>query len=112
MIGIGRHIVEVQRNFYHIFNPEDDFVFDGHDYPPPDRVPACETTIARQRATNIHVRDGISEEEFVSIRRAKDKTLEMPVLLIPSIQVNMRAGRLPEVERNGARYIKIPIDTF
>ena len=112
MIGIGRHIVEVQRNFYHIFNPEDDFVFDGHDYPPPGRMPVCETTIAQQRASNIHVRDGISEEEFVSIRRAKDKTLEMPVLLIPSIQVNMRAGRLPEVERNGARYIKIPIDTF
>ena len=198
MIGIGRHIIEVQKNFYHIFNPEDDFEFDGHDfdqlfhhdeclsigrlpakvihtpghtpacvsyligdalfvgdtifmpdigtarcdfpggdahalyrsikallnlpgdtrlfvchdYPPPDRTPACETTVTRQRASNIHVRDGISEEEFVSIRRAKDRALEMPVLLIPSIQVNMRAGRLPEVERNGARYIKIPVDTF
>ena len=197
-IGIGQHIVEVQRNFYHIFNTEDDFEFDGHDfdnlfrhdeslnigqlpakafhtpghtaacvsylvgdalfvgdtvfmpdigtarcdfpggdahtlyrsikalldlpgdtrlfvchdYPPPGRKPACETTVAQQRASNIHVGDGISEEEFVSIRSAKDKTLDMPVLLIPSIQVNMRAGRLPEVERNGARYIKIPIDTF
>ena len=76
-------------------------------------MPACETTIAQQRVSNIHVRDGISEEEFVlNPACAKDKTLDMPVLLIPSIQVNMRAGRLPEVERNGARYIKIPIDTF
>ena len=75
-------------------------------------MPLCETTIARQRETNIHVREGISEEEFVLMRRERDRTLEMPVLLIPSIQVNMRAGRLPEVERNGARYIKIPIDTF
>ena len=198
IIGIGEHIVEVQRNFYHIFNSEDDFEFDGHDfdhlfrhgeslnigqlpvkvfhtpghtaacvsyltgdalfagdtvfmpdigtarcdfpggdahtlyrsikalldlpgdtrifichdYPPPGRLPACETTVARQREANIHVQDGISEEEFVSIRHTKDRTLDMPVLLIPSIQVNMRAGRLPEVERNGARYIKIPIDTF
>lgn len=197
-IGIGEHIIEVQKNFYHIFNSEDDFEFDGHDfdhlfrhdeslnigqlpvkvfhtpghtaacvsyltgdavfvgdtvfmpdigtarcdfpggdahtlyrsikalldlpgdtrvfichdYPPPGRLPACETTVARQRESNIHVQDGISEEEFVSIRHAKDRTLDMPVLLIPSIQVNMRAGRLPEVERNGARYIKIPIDTF
>ena len=112
MIGIGRHIVEVQRYFYHIFYTEDDFEFDGHDYPPPDRMPLCETTIARQRETNIHVREGVSEEEFVLMRHERDRTLEMPVLLIPSIQVNMRAGRLPEVERNGARYIKIPIDTF
>ena len=198
IIGIGEHIIEVQRNFYHIFNSEDDFEFDGHDfdhlfrhgeslnigqlpvkvfhtpghtaacvsyltgdalfvgdtvfmpdigtarcdfpggdahtlyrsikalldlpdntrvfichdYPPPGRLPTCETTVARQRESNIHVQDGISEEEFVFIRHAKDRTLDMPVLLIPSIQVNMRGGRLPEVERNGARYIKIPIDTF
>lgn len=198
IIGIGRHIVEVQKNFYHIFNSDDNFAFDGHDfdylfhnnatitigklagkvfytpghtpacvsyfigdalfvgdtifmpdtgtarcdfpggnahtlyrsikqllclptdtrvfvchdYPPPGRLPECESTIARQRAANIHVRDGVSEEEFVRMRHERDKTLDMPVLLIPSIQVNMRAGRLPEVERNGARYIKIPIDTF
>ena len=198
IIGIGQHILEVQRNFYHIFNSEDDFKFDGHDfdylfrdnerlnigqlsakvfhtpghtpacvsyligdtlfvgdtifmpdvgtarcdfpggdahtlyrsikellslpgdtrmfvchdYPLPGRLPACETTIARQRESNIHVCDGISEEEFVFMRHARDKTLDMPVLLIPSIQVNMRAGRLPEVERNGARYIKIPLDIF
>lgn len=197
-IGIGRNIVEVQRNFHHIFNTEDDFECDGHDfdylfragerlnigqlagkvlhtpghtpacmsylfgdalfvgdtvfmpdvgtarcdfpggnaktlyrsirellslpgdtrlfvchdYPPPGRSPACETTIAAQRAGNIHISDETTEDEFVHMRHNRDKTLDMPVLLIPSIQVNMRAGRLPEVERNGARYIRIPIDMF
>ena len=69
-------------------------------------------TIAAQRAGNIHISDETTEDEFVHMRHNRDKTLDMPVLLIPSIQVNMRAGRLPEVERNGARYIRIPIDMF
>ncbi|HSC99343.1 MAG TPA: MBL fold metallo-hydrolase, partial [Casimicrobiaceae bacterium] len=63
-------------------------------------------------AKNVHVRDGISEEEFVTMRRARDRTLDMPVLLLPSVQVNMRAGQLPEPESNGVRYIKIPLNAI
>ncbi|MFO0120661.1 MAG: MBL fold metallo-hydrolase, partial [Burkholderiales bacterium] len=63
-----------------------------------------------QRANNIHVKDGISEEAFVAMREARDATLEMPVLILPSVQVNMRAGELPPAESNGKRYLKIPLD--
>ena len=91
--------------------PGDTRLFVCHDYPPPGRSPACETTIAAQRAGNIHSVMRQPRMNF-TMRHNRDKTLDMPVLLIPSIQVNMRAGRLPEVERNGARYIRIPIDMF
>jgi hypothetical protein len=66
-----------------------------HDYPPPNRRPQWQTTVAQQRARNIHVRDGISEYEFVAMRNARDATLEAPTLILPSIQVNVRAGQLP-----------------
>ncbi|PKP88012.1 MAG: MBL fold metallo-hydrolase [Alphaproteobacteria bacterium HGW-Alphaproteobacteria-17] len=69
-----------------------------------------ETTVAEQRAANVHARDGISEDEFVARRRARDAELAMPVLLLPSVQVNMRAGRLPPAEDNGVAYLKIPVD--
>ena len=69
-----------------------------HDYPPPAREPRWETTVAQQRAHNIHVRDGVNEEEFVRMRRARDAVLEVPALILPSIQVNVRAGRLPPAE--------------
>ena len=69
-----------------------------------------QTTVAEQRAKNLHVHEGISENEFVSMRLAKDKTLNMPALILPSIQVNIRAGELPPAEDNGVRYLKIPID--
>jgi glyoxylase-like metal-dependent hydrolase (beta-lactamase superfamily II) len=83
-----------------------------HDYPPPTR-PACwTTTVAAQRASNIHVRDGIGEAEFVAMRQARDKTLAMPALMLPAVQVNMRAGELPEPEDNGVRYLKLPLDQF
>jgi len=82
-----------------------------HDYKAPGRDRfAWETTVAAQRATNIHVHDGVTEEAFVSMRRARDLTLSMPNLLIPSIQVNIRGGQLPEAEANGIRYLKIPLD--
>jgi hypothetical protein len=81
-----------------------------HDYPPDSRAPVWETTVAQQRADNIHVHDGVSEADFVAMRNARDKTLAMPVLLLPSVQVNVRAGRLPPAEDNGVHYLKIPID--
>lgn len=71
-----------------------------------------ETTVAEQRVENVHVRDGITEEEFVATRTARDKTLPVPRLLLPSIQVNMRGGRLPEPDANGTRYLKVPLDGF
>jgi glyoxylase-like metal-dependent hydrolase (beta-lactamase superfamily II) len=81
-----------------------------HDYPPDSREPVWETTVAQQRAANIHVHDGVTEAAFVALRTARDKTLAMPVLLLPSVQVNVRAGRLPPAEDNGVRYLKIPLD--
>jgi glyoxylase-like metal-dependent hydrolase (beta-lactamase superfamily II) len=82
-----------------------------HDYKAPGRDDyVWETTVAEQRAANVHVRDGISEDEFVAMREARDKTLSMPKLIIPSIQVNMRAGEFPEPEDNGTVYLKVPID--
>ncbi|HZX26015.1 MAG TPA: MBL fold metallo-hydrolase [Telluria sp.] len=81
-----------------------------HDYQPGGRPLAYVSTVAEERRANIHVRDGISEDEFVAMRRQRDATLEMPVLILPSVQVNMRAGHLPEPEDNGQRYLKIPLD--
>jgi glyoxylase-like metal-dependent hydrolase (beta-lactamase superfamily II) len=92
--------------------PDDTRVFVCHDYAPGGRTHACETTIAAQKAGNIHVRDGIGENEFVAVRTARDATLAMPTLLLPSVQVNIRAGQLPDPEDNGVRYLKLPLDRF
>ncbi len=82
-----------------------------HDYLPPARAEfRWETTVGEQRAHNIHLHDGVSESEFVRKRQARDATLPMPRLILPSVQVNIRAGRLPEPEANGVRYLKLPID--
>lgn len=83
-----------------------------HDYQPGGRDVKFVTTVEEQRANNIHVKDGISEEAFVAMREARDATLEMPVLILPSVQVNMRAGELPPAEPNGKRYLKIPLDVL
>jgi len=81
-----------------------------HDYKAPGRDHyAWESSVAAQRAGNIHIHDGVSEEEFVTLRKGRDATLAAPVLLLPSLQVNIRAGRLPEPEANGTRYLKIPL---
>ncbi len=81
-----------------------------HDYEPLGRADfACETTVAAQRANNIHARDGVSEAEFVAQREARDKTLATPQLLLPSIQVNLRSGALPPAEANGVSYLRIPV---
>lgn len=81
-----------------------------HDYPPANRAAEWESTVAQQRAHNIHVHDGIGENEFVTMRNKRDATLEMPTLLLPSIQVNIRAGKLPPGEKNGVVYFKIPVN--
>lgn len=89
-------------------------LFMCHDYPPlvdgRPRAVAWETTVAEQRERNIHVHEGISEETFVKMRTTRDATLEMPVLIMPSVQVNIRAGELPPAEANGVRYLKIPLN--
>lgn len=90
--------------------PPETRMFMCHDYLPNGRALAYETTVGEQRASNIHVHSGISEEEFVTMRTAKDQTLAMPTLILPSVQVNMRAGQLPPAEANGTRYLKIPLN--
>lgn len=83
-----------------------------HDYPPTTREPVWETTVAQQRAHNIHVHEGVTEAAFVALRHARDKTLDMPVLILPAVQVNVRAGHLPPPEDNGVSYLKIPVNTL
>ncbi len=92
--------------------PPQTLLFMCHDYLPGGRELKYMTTVAEQRASNIHVRDGINEDAFVSMREARDATLEMPVLMLPSVQVNMRCGHLPEPEDNGVRYLKIPLNSL
>ena len=87
-------------------------LFMCHDYPPQGREATWETTVAAQRAGNIHVHDGVSEEEFVAMRTRRDATLEMPTLILPSVQINIRAGELPPQEGNGLSYLKIPINAI
>ena len=85
-------------------------LFMCHDYKAPGRDHyAWETTVAEERSHNPHVRDGISEDEFAAMREARDAHLAAPNLLMPSIQVNIRAGKLPPAEANGVRYLKIPV---
>ena len=83
-----------------------------HDYPPEGREPQCVTTVAVQKQANVHVHQGVMEEAFVKMRQARDATLSMPVLMLPSVQVNMRAGHLPPPEGNGTTYLKIPINAL
>ncbi|MEZ6024407.1 MAG: MBL fold metallo-hydrolase [Hyphomonadaceae bacterium] len=93
--------------------PAETRVFLCHDYKAPGRDQyAWETTIGEERARNVHVHEGVSEEQFVAMREARDKTLEMPTLILPSIQVNIQAGELPPAEDNGVRYLKLPLDAL
>lgn len=92
--------------------PEATRLYLCHDYPPAGREPRYETTVAEERALNVHVRDGVDEDAFVALRTRRDATLAMPTLILPAIQVNIRAGTLPPAEANGRRYLKIPIDGF
>ena len=93
--------------------PNETRVFLCHDYKAPNRdAYVWETTIGAERTGNVHVHEGVDEEDFVAMRMARDLTLGMPRLILPSIQVNMRAGRLPEPEDNGTRYLKLPLNTL
>lgn len=87
-------------------------LFMCHDYPPGDRAVALESTVAAQRAQNIHVHKGISEADFVLMRKQRDASLEMPVLLLPAVQVNIRAGAFPPAASNGISYLKIPLNSL
>ena len=92
--------------------PEATRLYLCHDYPPAGREARHETTVGEERALNVHVRDGVDEDAFVALRTRRDATLSMPTLILPAIQVNIRAGTLPPAEANGRRYLKIPIDGF
>lgn len=93
--------------------PDDTRLFMCHDYKSPTRdFYAYETTVAEQKANNVHINADVSEDEFVKMREAKDKTLSMPRLILPSVQVNMRAGDMPPAEDNGVTYLKMPINKF
>ncbi|MET3135018.1 glyoxylase-like metal-dependent hydrolase (beta-lactamase superfamily II) [Oxalobacteraceae bacterium GrIS 1.11] len=87
-------------------------LFMCHDYPPAGRTPCWEVTVAEQRAGNIHIRDGVTQQQFVHMRTERDATLGMPTLILPAIQVNINAGQLPAPEDNGVRYLKIPLDAI
>jgi hypothetical protein len=87
-------------------------LFMCHDYQPGGREVRWETTVNEERCRNIHVRDGVTEDEFVAMREARDKTLGMPRLIIPSLQVNIRAGHLPEPDASGKRFLKVPVNVL
>lgn len=110
----GGDAATLYRSIRRIFAlPEATRIFLCHDYKAPGRDEfAHQTTVAAERQGNIHVHDGIGEEEFVAMRRARDATLKVPQLLLPAVQVNMRAGQLPPAEDNGVRYLKIPLDAL
>lgn len=92
--------------------PDETRIFVCHDYGPDGRPYAWETTVGDQKANNKHVRDGISEAEFVKMREERDATLSMPALILPSVQVNIRAGQLPPPEDNGVSYLKLPLNAL
>lgn len=92
--------------------PGETRLFVCHDYPPTDRAPRCETSVAEQRAHNIHIHEGITEDAFVAMRTKRDAGLQMPTLILPAIQVNIRAGHMPPPEANGVSYLKIPINAL
>lgn len=92
--------------------PPETRLFMCHDYPTDSREPCCQTTVAEERSANVHLHDGITEEAFVEMRTRRDSTLSMPTLILPSVQVNIRAGAMPAPESNGVRYLKIPLDAL
>lgn len=92
--------------------PEETRIFTGHDYQPDGREPRWQSTVATQRAQNIHLSACKTEGDFVRLREARDKTLAMPKLILHALQVNMNGGRLPEPEANGKRYLKLPLDAL
>lgn len=108
--GSAAQLYRSIRRLYEL--PDETRVFVCHDYGPGGREVACETTIGAQKRGNIHVRADTTEDEFVAVREARDRTLSMPALIIPAVQVNIRAGELPPAEDNGIRYLKVPLDAL
>jgi glyoxylase-like metal-dependent hydrolase (beta-lactamase superfamily II) len=92
--------------------PPETRLFMCHDYPPAGRKVKFETTVAEQRAHNIHLNDGITEEQFIAMRTKRDASLEMPVMILPAVQINIRAGELPPKEDNGISYVKVPMNAL
>lgn len=92
--------------------PDETRLFTGHDYCPGGRKPAWESTVAQQKTENSHLRKAKTEEAFIGLREARDRELPMPKLILHSLQVNIRGGRLPEPEENGKCYLKIPLDAL
>ena len=92
--------------------PGDTRLYMCHDYPPDAREPAWVSTVAEQRARNIHIRDGVSEDAFVTMRSRRDASLAMPNLILPSVQINIRAGAMPPPEANGRVYLKVPLNVL
>jgi glyoxylase-like metal-dependent hydrolase (beta-lactamase superfamily II) len=109
----GGDAAELYRTVQRLYGlPAETRVFVCHDYSPGGREPRCETTVAAQREGNIHLRDGVSEASFVEMRRRRDATLDVPNLIIPSVQANIRAGRLPPAEADGVSYFKVPLNVL
>ncbi|MEH6714726.1 MBL fold metallo-hydrolase [Parasphingorhabdus flavimaris] len=107
--GDARKLYQSMRRLLSL--PDTTRLFMCHDYLPAGRTEyVWETTVAEQRKNNIHAHDGVTEDEFVKMRTERDKTLDMPRLILPSVQVNMRAGHLPPEEDNGVRYLKVPLN--
>ena len=106
----GGDAVTLYRSIRRLYDslPDETRVFVCHDYGPGGRAVACETSIGEQKHANLHVRDGVGEEEYAAMRRARDATLAMPALIQPALQVNLRGGALPEPDRNGVRYLGLP----
>jgi len=108
--GSASHLYHSMRRLLAL--PPEISMYACHDYPPESRQPKWQTTVAEQRTHNIHVHDGIDEQSFVKMRMACDATLEVPTLILPSIQVNVRAGKLPPADENGIAYLRIPLNAL
>jgi glyoxylase-like metal-dependent hydrolase (beta-lactamase superfamily II) len=109
----GGDAAELYRSVQRLYAlPESTRVFVCHDYPSDGRAARCETTIAEQRASNVHLRAATTEHEFVAMRRARDATLQVPNLIIPSVQVNIRGGRLPPPAADGVSYLTVPLNVI
>jgi len=109
----GGDAAQLYRSVQRLFSlPAGTRVFVCHDYSPGGRAAVCETSIDEQRRANTHIRDGVEEEAFVRMRSERDAKLEVPNLLIPSVQVNILAGHLPPAAADGVRYLRLPVDVF
>jgi len=109
----GGDAAELYRSVQRLYQlPPATRLFVCHDYCPGGREPRCESSVAEQSAANIHLRDGVSEEAFVQMRRTRDATLDVPNLLVPAVQVNIRAGRLPPADADGVSYLRVPLNVL